>query len=137
MQTQERKHAKDELAAASLRRLLAARGLSNAWLAEKCSVDEPTMRAEVQRGVATVVLRYRIEKALDFPLVLWSSANEIEVRKRCMREFGVDVRALGLVELKAFCRERGTGHPVVRSRENWFQGLVRWCGKNIERRGAA
>ena len=137
MPTQERKHAKKELAAASLRRLLAERGLTNAWLAEKCSVDEPTMRAEVYRGVKTVVLRYRIEKVMDFPLVLWSSANEIEVRKRCIREFGADVRELGLVELKAFCRERGTGHPAVRSRENWFQELVRWCGKNLERRGAA
>jgi hypothetical protein len=126
-------HAEMELARIALSALLAARGLTNAEFGAQCGVDEMTMRAEVHRGVASEMLRYRIERVLDFPSCLWSPANEIEVRKRCLREFGVDPRELYLEKLKDFCRKRGTDSPSIRTRENWFQMLVKWCRANPER----
>ena len=128
---------KNALAISSLTVEMVRRGLSENDLAMLCGVEKATLLSEFGRGFTSDVLRHRIERVLGFPLTLWSTAQEIELRERCIREFGEDPRALFLDDLKAFCRRRGTDSPSVRTRENWYEMLVRWCAKNPERRRAA
>ena len=125
--------AEQELAVVALGALLTARGMTTVELGAMCGIGAKPMQAEFNRRFTSEMLRYRVERVLDFPSCLWSPANENEVRKRFIRECGVDPRELYLEKLKDFCRKRGTDSPSIRTRENWFQMLVKWCQANPER----
>jgi len=123
----------DEVAAISLKIEMLRRGLSAEDLAEIGRISLHQMSRELNRGVKTRSLRWRIEEAFGFPLTLWSPVPEIRFRKWFIREHGADPRGLELSELKAFSRRVGAGSPKVRRREDWFQLLVRWFSKNPQR----
>ena len=123
----------DEIAIISLKALLVTRGIAVSELATRCGICRDMMQAEVTNGVPTKPLRYRIERIFDYPLNLWTSPAEIEIRKRCVREFGVDPRDMELPALQALCRKLRTGSPTVRRWENWYELLLKFCRNNPER----
>jgi hypothetical protein len=121
----------DKIAVRALRIELIRRGLSTADLADLIGMSRHDLTVQLSKDIPSRVLRWRIERALGFPQPsLWSSDEEVEVRKRCILEFGADPRELGLVELKRLCRRLGTEIPAVRRSEEWFQRLVKWCRVN-------
>jgi hypothetical protein len=108
------------------------RGVLADDLAEALGVGREGMVTAISRGVPAKAQRWQIENYLGFPLTLWSPPEEIKARKRCVREFGLDPRELPIADLRDFCRKRGTERPRVRTREAWFQMLVKWCQRNPE-----
>ena len=108
------------------------RGVSADDLAEALGVARHGMVTAISRGIPAKAQRWQIENHLGFPLTLWSPPEEIKARKRCVREFGLDPRELPIADLRDFCRKRGTERPRVRTREAWFQMLVKWCQRNPE-----
>ena len=124
--------AANELAAAGLKAVMLKRGISHWLLAELCGVDCGSVWNEFNRGFAGEVLKYRIERVLDFPPGLWSGAADVDFRKRCIREFGGDPRDMDLVELKALCRRVGTGSPALRRHDAWYALLMKFSKANPE-----
>ena len=122
----------NEVAAVALSLEMVRRGVSADDLAEAFGVEREGMVTAISRNVPAQAMRWQIENYLGFPLTLWSPPNEIRARQRCIREFGFDPRELPIADLIAFCRKRGTGCPRARTREAWFQMLVKWCQRNPE-----
>jgi len=119
-----------ETAIISLRIEMLRRGLTDADMANSCGISNHQMVRELRLGVPSLALRFRIERLFDFPLALWSSAQEIKFRKAYIRVHGQDPRDFNREEFMAIGRRFGIKQAKSRLREDYFQLLMKWFNSN-------
>ncbi len=120
------------LAVAMLILEMLRRGVDSTWLAKQIGLTPHGMANALRLGVPNCRTRWKIEAALGLSVPLWSSSNEIEMRRRCITNFSQDPRLMDLDQLIVFCRKLGVQPPGERLLESWFGNLCAWLAVHPE-----
>lgn len=113
------------LGSATVRHEMAKIGWSVEDLAARCDYQPSGLSIMLGLGVPRITLRWKLEAALGF-LPIWSSAEDVAARRRCVNAFQVDPRLLTGPELKAFCIKIGVEMKGVFGQTNCYQTLLAW-----------
>ncbi len=106
---------RDIFAKAKLEQTLRLRGWSLAELATACGIARHSLIDEASKGFPSGLLRRKIEGALGF-VDIWSSTDEMWLRKRGLSALNVDFAVTSVPELARVCAAHGL--PTPRSPRN-------------------
>jgi hypothetical protein len=115
----------DALAQAFLEVTLRSRNISIGELADLCGWNLRAFVNQAGAGFPCVPLRWKVERALGF-LSIWTPGGEVDLRRRCFTDYGIDPRVAELPELKELCRRLGVQSPNIRRQEEWVSNLMAW-----------
>ena len=115
----------DAVAQAFLDVTLQRLNILDAEFAARCDWTRHAFMSQRTAGFPCRPLRWRIEFELGF-VPIWSSGSEVDLRRQCVKSYGIDPRIAALPDLKELCRRLGVASPYIQLQEEWYSNLIAW-----------
>jgi hypothetical protein len=119
----------DQVAQSFFELKFAACGMSFEEVSAACGWTPHAFQSQRTAGFPCLPLRFKVEASLGW-CPIWSSSDEVSIRKHCFTVYGIDPRTASLIALKNLCRRLGVHSPNVRRQREWQVNLVAWLSVN-------